>query len=355
VSKGISRSDRSAWEQRGGRVRTDAKGRPVFIIRKQVGGRRYEVSTRKHSLAAALAEWARFERDPEGYQPGGAAPRSPVYLDNRLSEDFLAWSLHEKGNSAEWVKKQKGVLAWWMERLAGVDLRRATLRDHLAPALEHAPGKRHRIEVIRALYGWLRKVRNDLAPTEDPTFGALPVPQPRPAQWTRSRVIPREHYLLAREHLVGPWRDSLDVLAGTGWHVTELIRFANDGAVEPLPKAMRVEAGAVGVLVCPRHKSGDTHRTAVSADVLEAAKRLRERRWPADSKFPFYDAIEGACRAAEIPRLNPGAFRHSVATWAIEAGADPAAVAAFLGHRSATTTRRFYATHAAPPKVPTLA
>jgi integrase len=56
-----------------------------------------------------------------------------------------------------------------------------------------------------------------------------------------------------------------------------------------------------------------------------------------------------------IPVFTPGRLRHSVATWAIEAGADPASLAAFLGHKSPRTTRRFYATHASPPKVPTLA
>jgi integrase len=132
------------------------------------------------------------------------------------------------------------------------------------------------------------------------------------------------------------------------------MRFANDGAVEPLPKAMKVANGAVAVLVCPMHKSGDMHRTAVSQEVLEAAERLRSRGWPADSQFPFYEAVESACKAAKIPPFTPGRFRHSAATWAIEAGADPASVAAFLGHKSPATTKRFYATVAVVPKVPTL-
>lgn len=99
-------------------------------------------------------------------------------------------------------------------------------------------------------------------------------------------------------------------------------------------------AGTAGVLVCPRHKSGDVHRTAVGEEVREAAKRLRARGWPADSEFSFNDAIREACVAAEIPPFSPGAFRHSVPTWAIEVGADPAAVAAFLGDRSPATTRK---------------
>ena len=68
----------------------------------------------------------------------------------------------------------------------------------------------------------------------------------------------------------------------------------------------------------------------------------------------FQTAVKSACLAAEIPPFGTGQLRHSVATWAINAGADPTAVSAFLGHRSPRTTRKFYATHAAPRKVPTL-
>jgi hypothetical protein len=56
MSKGIRAEDRTAWGQRGGRVRIDSKGRPVYVIHKQIGGRRLDVSTRKHTLPAALAE-----------------------------------------------------------------------------------------------------------------------------------------------------------------------------------------------------------------------------------------------------------------------------------------------------------
>lgn len=52
--------------------------------------------------------------------------------------------------------------------------------------------------------------------------------------------------------------------------------------------------------------------------------------------------------------FKPGYLRHSVATWAINSGADPGKVAAFLGHRSPATTKKFYATHSVPMKVPTM-
>lgn len=122
------------------------------------------------------------------------------------------------------------------------------------------------------------------------------------------------------------------------------------GSVEP----DRDEAeGVAGVLVCPQTKSGEPLRTAVSADVLEAGKRLLQRVIFGREKYGM--AISAACKAAGIPSFTPGRFRHSVATWAIiEKGAAPDSVAAFLNHNSQSTTRRFYATHAIPAKIPTL-
>ena len=45
----------------------------------------------------------------------------------------------------------------------------------------------------------------------------------------------------------------------------------------------------------------------------------------------------------------------AVATEAIERGATPEQVSAFLGHKSPQTTKKFYATLAVAPKIPTLA
>jgi hypothetical protein len=70
--------------------------------------------------------------------------------------------------------------------------------------------------VLKALYSWLRKEKHVLDVTQDPTFQTLTVPQTRPEQWKREKVIPREHYQLAREHLAPHWRDGMDVQAGTG-------------------------------------------------------------------------------------------------------------------------------------------
>jgi hypothetical protein len=67
----------------------------------------------------------------------------------------------------------------------------------------------------------------------------------------------------------------------------ELVRFAKFGSVEPYPRVG--VPGIAGVLVCPQTKAGEPIRTAVSADVCEAARRLLEHR--SDRKPSGFDPL----------------------------------------------------------------
>ncbi|ACG73253.1 integrase family protein [Anaeromyxobacter sp. K] len=379
-------------EVRGLRIWRDASGRRTFHIRQSIRGQRYEIATGATNIASALEQLRRFQADPEGYDPRGEAPREGLFLTDELVQEYLAFSKSE-GNSVGWRRKQKNILAWWADRLEGIDLRKVSLLDHVLPPLKGATSRHHRTAILKGLYTWLRTEVHRVTTAEDPVFGQLKVPQARAAQLTKSKVVPRDHVLLVIENLTAPWRDALTLQAGTGWHTTEIVRFAAEGTIEPLPRHVQQE-GVAGVVVCPMRKSGEPQRTRVSAEALEAAKRLRAhaermakvraenkakiyearvraaggkpapgRRPPDGFSREWYDrAVRAACAVVKrpdggtgIPPFTPGRLRHSVATWAIDAGADPAQVAAFLGHRSPRTTRKFYATHSAPTKVPTLA
>lgn len=347
----------------GGYWRLDRHGRRVHYIRRMIKGDRHHFSTHTTTLRAAMAQLARWEADPRAYEPGGEERPDAVLLNVDLTREFLDWS-KARGNSTGYVARLRTYMGWWADRLEGVDLRRATLRDDILPALEDVPGRggAYRTAAIKVLYGWLRKVKHEIAAHEDPTFGALRVAPSRAAQLDKSKVVSKKHYLLAREHMTADvleaaeiagdphvYRAALDVLAGTGAHPVAVERFARGGSIEKY----RGDAEAVeGVLVLPKEKDGAPHRVAVGAGVLKAAKRLLAHGGFDGSRFRR--AVKAACKAAKIPPHGPGQYRHSVATWAIEAGADVASVAAFLGHASPVTTRKFYATHAVPAKVPTL-
>lgn len=332
------------WE--GGFVRWDEAGRATYWIQRRLAGRRWCFSLRVHSLEAALDALRAWERDPWGFRPGGQAP-APLRFDAALREAFLAWSERDKHNSAGWVVKQRVLLEWWAGQLGdGVDLKRLRLAEDILPPLDKGGRRQHRIAVLKAFYGWLRKVRHALTPAEDPTMGTLSTPPARPAQWRRERAFSLADYEAARAHLSGVYLAAADVQAGTGWHVTEAIRFAEGGSI-----VQQVDGRTV--LVCPKAKSGSPRRTVVSEAVATAAAALREAG--SLSYFAYWQAMRAACVAAglKVGTVSPGAFRHTVATWAMEHGAEPGAVSAFLGHESEQTTKRFYATNAVPPKIPT--
>ena len=335
------------WE--GGLIRYEARGRATFILERSVRGVRYKFSTKTHSASAALKHLSRFESDPIAYTKKPEADNA-VYLTEEMAEDFITWSREVKQNSPNWISTQRIYLEHWRERLFGRDLRHLSLRDDVDTALDHwEKGRPHRIKVLKALMAWLRKVKRTLKSAEDATID-LPVPQSRPEQARRLKAFPRDHFDLALEHLTGSVRDGLIILGATGCHYSELVRFIQEGSIEPVPNGSK---DGIAVLVF-RHKSGVPHRVRVGKQALASAERLKERKGVAWDHHTFNAALKSACDAAGIPVFHAGQLRHSVATWAVNEGADPAAVAAFLGHRSVTTMRRFYSTHAAPKRVPTL-
>lgn len=129
-------------------------------------------------------------------------------------------------------------------------------------------------------------------------------------------------------------------------HPTEVKRFAASGAIEQHPMKA---AGVAGVLVCPEAKGGGELRTPVGAEARAAAERLLQR-----GIFGIERCAKAVKAAGIDPPFTPGRFRHSVSTWAINMGTDPAQVSAFLNHKDGRTTRKFYATHAVVTKIPTL-
>lgn len=342
------------WE--GGRYWLTADGRRSYYIRRRIDGHLFQVKTGATSERAAFAQLERFLANPGVYDPKGEEQLAPIFLDEELAKDFLTWSKLPKkeggaGNTLRWVTQQRLYLAAWAEHLKGVNLRKASLRDDIEPALKGSTCRPQRIAVIKRLYSWLRKVDRRLSAAEDPTLNTLSVPQYEPAQHTKSKARTRAEIDAVRAHLSSRWRDVLDFLASTGAHTSEAERFAVLGTIEDLPAGMK-RAGVAGVVTIPKTKTGGSHKVAVSKPGLAAAKRLLAGG-PFDQSN-FRKALAEASAAAGIPKLTPGTLRHSVATAAVNAGTDMEAVADALHHADKRTTARWYATLAVPAKIPTL-
>lgn len=333
--------DKEKWP--GGYIRNGKRG-GTFVIEREVAGVRFHVSTRARSLKAAMKQLERFEANPTAYSPSGdaEAKEAPLPLTAELIETYVRWQLDTKKDTRKHAKEMGNLLAQWMEDLGARDLRVLRLRDHVLPALDRRKtNRKHRIIALKGLFGWLRTVKHVLTSGDDCTLD-LKVPQSSPEKLRRRKALEREQVLGALAVLTGPAHDCLLLLTATGWHVTELCRFIRDDSSEIAPGK---EGGPLAVLVT-QHKSGEWTRTPVQhPEHLEAAKRLRERR-----AVPRYlnRVVKEACDRAKVKRFTLGVLRHSVATWAVEAGAAPSDVSQFLGHKDPRTTARFYTDVAVP-------
>jgi integrase len=331
---------RETWE--GGYVRVTSKGRPVFIIERWVNGHHYHVSTRCSRRDAALRQLTRFEAAPESYDPRGSAvptAEPPLALDRKMVTKFRDWSIGEKGNSPKHANSMSAMLADWMEDLAGCDMRTVRLRLLRSSIEARAKSDKKRIIAIKSLYSWLRKVQGLLTAAQDPTLD-LPVPQSRPEKWVRRKAVDLEVVKRVLAELEGDknarFRDTLLLLSATAWHVSEIQRFARSGEI--------VENGRDGVLVVlvTKHKGGEPTRTPLQHQApVDAARRIVERGHvpnPSDINA----ALEEAATRAGVPPFTAGVMRHSVLTWAIQAGGHIDLVSQFAGHKDRRTTQRFY-------------
>jgi len=315
----------------------------VFIIRRSINGKRYDITTRCTTEKAALKCLEAFEASPATYKPGKRdAPTDAVIFTEVIAQEFLD-AMKAKGNAKAWRLIQANILKWWAGKLGSRDLRHITASDvrrHLKDTTRYP----HKLAVIKALFRWLREQKE----TKLDDLSDIPSPQIKPAQWAKSKVIPQVPIKRVYGYLKAPYKHALMLQAGTGWHVTEACRFANAGEIyRPLP----IPFYSLPVVASPLHKSGVPHRTQVSEEVAWEAWLLRQ--YGKLTYHPYWKALKKACEKAGVEVFTPGRFRHTAATHAIERGATPEEVAAFLDHKDKRTTMRLYATHAVVPKVPT--
>lgn len=331
-------SDGERWL--GGYVRVRNK-LVTFYIERRVSGERYHVCTRAHSEGVAQKHLVRFEADPSSYMPGGDA-EGRVRMTGELLDRFNLW----QSTGADAVSRKHALytskyLSHWMAEIGRRDLRGLRLHE-LKRMLEQWKGARHlRIAALKVFFAWLREEEGLIRHSEDVTLN-LAVPQARPEQRRRKKALEWSAVEKVLPLLVDDVRDCVMVLSATGWHVSELERFAKGGEIAP-------GDGALATLVV-KHKHGELALTRLQHQHhLDAATRLRER-----GRIPYRlsDKVGDASEAVGA-RFTCGIFRHSVATWAHNAGADIKAISVFLGHKDPRTTQNFYVDmRRAPPAVP---
>lgn len=333
------KGEREQWL--GGFVRYTRAGRPTYIIERHWRGGYYKASTRCHTEAGALKELALFEADPGSYVAGG---RGPLFLSLELIREFRDWQL-ERGNTYEWAKDCAVMLGGWTLALGDrADLRRLKAVDVKTALATFNGGQPARIVALKAFYSWLRKEKNLVEHHESP-MPDVRIPKRQTSRLTAPRDVPVERAMLVYRHLREDVRDVLQLLAATGWHQSEAIRFATSGEIRKDPTGKSLATLIVWHKAKEKAISGITKRQH-----LEAAKRVRARG-ESLGRSRLHFLISRACRDAGLPKeewFGFGDMRHSVATWAIEAGESIENTAKHANHTTPKMMRQHYVRHAVP-------
>lgn len=338
---------RKTWD--GGYIHTKANGGPLFFIEKRRGNEKFHISTGCSRPEEAQEHWKRFQADPWRYaaemKTGRPADDAALFMTEELVMRFCAWHL-AKGNTRKYVKETGKLLKDWLRALAHVDLRRATLRDHIKPPLEKWTMRGPRIRAIKVFYSWLREEAHLLTSANDPTLD-MPAPQAIPEKRKRTKAVAREVFELVLTLLSTQHRDILSVMAHTGMHFTELCRLVRD----PRSDLVRTTTESTLAVAEFLHKNKElTYHPFTDENAIQAAERLRKHGIgrdispldPTNKRLRPNAAIKLACEKLGVPVFKLGVVRHSVGTWLVQMGWTEGQVADFLHHKDKRTTQRFY-------------
>jgi hypothetical protein len=269
-----------------GRVWIGNDGTRTYYVR--IGGR--YVSTREHTEDGALA-WMIREK------VGGAVAAPP--LNDQWIAEYVE-HCRTKGQDRQSVLAKERQLAEWRERIG---VRKTTL-PVLAEISKKMSGARNKVAALKAYFTRLRQ-QGRVQRQHDPTLD-LAKPSAPSSDW--DRLVPLESHAKVVAELDPRWGDLLVVLLGTGWHVSELLRFVRGGSIDG------------DVLVWPRHKSGEPHRTRESEKVRKAAaaascgagsasrSSTRRSRWHATGPRSSGSGLGGT--GTPSPRMPCGKVPH---------------------------------------------
>lgn len=322
----------------GGYLRRTKAGAEVYVLERWVRGEHFHVSTRCTSLRAAMKHLERFEASPQQYLREERRAAAGLVLTGELVEQWTEFAKRE-GLTPKYTNETVRMLGDWTENFDGADLRHLTRAD-VERGLKGRGQRMHRIIALKTFFTWLRSTEGLITTSEDVTVDVA-VPQGTPEKHVRRKATDRAVVAAAFPHLEFREAAVLQLLCATAWHVEEVRRFAEVGE-------LAAGAGDVLAVAQVRHKSGELTRTPLkhalhvfAAESVRAGGRLPETRW-------LNKQLWKGCAAAGVPKFRLGHMRHTVLTWAKDAGASMEDLAEFAGHKSPVTTRRFYVDQAVP-------
>jgi integrase len=321
----------------------------IFYIRRDIAGATYHQTTRCKTLDGAIAELARFERDPQNYIPGGGSKTDERHTFDSAVPGWLEYSSAVKGNSQKHVNSQAAYFDTWARFLEQrsvtlleqfseglVDDYIAWRRSGAATAKDGKPGKAvgpHTIALevaaIKVLFSWACRPGGCLLKNPLERY-KLPK---RPRRSSRPKVFEggMEWWEKVRPHLSLRWQLAGDVLLGSAMRYSSLRRLRPDDV-----DLGRDTVHLAGNLI----KGKDGVTLPVSHRVAQAAKAVAMHGLPPTSS-DMNHALEKACVKAGVTYFSVHSFRHTSASLAIEDGVTGKQLQARLAHASFATTEGY--------------
>jgi integrase len=332
-------------------------------------GRRYRVRYRDPDRKSREKGGFTRKKDAENYLADiTVASNRGDYVDPRTAK----LTISELG--AEWITNQSHLKpssfrtlesAWrvhieptWGARRLG-EIRHSEVQAWATKFAANDGKKRSAMSVIRA-YGVLACILDvavlDRRISSNPARG---VKMPRKSRKKRAYLTPAQVELLASN--AGDHATLVFVLAYTGIRWGEAIGLRL-GALDTLRRRMLIQENAVAVgsrIVVGTPKTHERRSVPYPKFLSEPLARACEGKNRGQLIFGSGDVhlgrssanrgwFDGAVRAAQavddsFPRITPHDLRHTAASMAISAGANPKAVQRMLGHASAAMTLDTYA------------
>lgn len=291
-----------------------------------------------------------------------------MHLSDALREFCMAKAVSLSPKTISWYEIQIGAFCAWLED----ELSAKHLTTWFAPttfelyyAYLAAPkplGRELRPASVRgahralsAFFGWMVKRRHADGTPYIPHNPLRDVEAPRvPRRQPRRASTEEYEQLLSSIPLANNWIDSRDYLLVStlflcGIRVAELCRLTVDDY--DIPRR----------LLIVKKKGGDDHLIPLLEPVTRAfvaymyARPAYERRevFLSSDGGPGVDGVlttNGVrqrltllCKRAGIPRLTPHRFRHGLARYMLDKGADMSLIQRILGHQRMNTTSEIYA------------
>lgn len=257
-------------------------------------------------------------------------------------------------NTVVWYQFQITGFIRWLESAALPEWFQASTFDqyyqHLRTVRQLQPSSvRSAHRALYAFFAWLAKRRRI------PYNPVSEVEAPKAPRRIPRRTAPEEYQRLLDYLKPKTWIDLRDrlmlhTLFLSGIRVAELVRLT----VADYDVANR--------LLTVQRKGGDQHLVPLLEPVRAAfvAYLFQRPAWPGDQVFLSSagggHVVDGAltvrgarlritrlCERAGVPRLTPHRFRHGLARYMLDQGADPKLIQRILGHERLSTTTDLYA------------